>query len=286
MPSKSSKKVEPEIPLPTTIFDNDCWYPFKHNSIDGIIAYVGSEGVISVNEYGKKALGLTYSCYKPLLRKTGNVNITFSKKNWCTYYRIIATIALQVEYADTESLQVEFRDGNRNNVTIQNMLLRGTIIPGGIPTPMPKIIEDQAKQKLVPPNPQVSKDIVETLIKLGSKQKLPTDLFTGSDYFPLHIDQNSGVIIYVGKDGVLSVDEYGKKIIGHQHAFLTPHSDLDGYKIISVTRNSTKYNFKLNRLLVAATLGITLSDISNYDVIYRDKDGSQTDINNMRLSIR
>jgi hypothetical protein len=279
-----------EIALPLDLFENKKkYYPLVFDKEKGIIAYVGHDGIYTIGDIGLKLLGETASPYKITPRKGRQVELTINKDgekfNCIKIKRVNVAIALKVLYKDTENLDIRTRDGNAHNVDISNLrYFQGIYVPTKHSFE-PIIIDPKVTSisELLLKSAE-ARDRINKMAAASYSQKMPTQHFDGMELYPFQDDVNSGVIFYVGKEGILSCEEYAKKIMGIKYNVINPYIGSDGYMMVSTKKGMNDFQFRLSRLKVCVALEANYRDFDqNLEVDHIDQNIMNNSIHNLHI---
>lgn len=279
-----------EVALPLDLFsDKKQYYPLVFDKEKGIIAYVGYDGIYTIGDIGLKLLGETASPYTITPREGRQVELAIIKDgekfNCIKVKRAHVAIALKVTYTDTEALDIRTRDGNPHNVDISNLrYFQGRYVsakhsfePIIIDPKFPTIQELQLKSTQ-------AKDRINKMVSASYSQKMPTKHFENTELFPFRDDINSGIIFYVGKEGILSCEEYAKKIMGIKYKIINPYVGSDGYIMVSTKKGMKDFQFRLSRLKVCVALEANYRDFDqNLEVDHIDQNIMNNSIHNLNI---
>lgn len=95
--------------------------------------------------------------------------------------------------------------------------------------------------------------------------------------------KQSGVVLYVGKEGILSVNEFSKKACGQPYELLKFSEDSDGYLRIGTRKGELKLQRIVHRIIVAASLGATYNDLDGLEIDHKDNNRKNNSIDNLQL---
>lgn len=274
-----------EIKLSQDLFDNDKWHSIRYDDQSGIIGYIGSIGILSIDEMGNRCIGEKYKPYNWQARPSVSGNIVKNgKKFWLVYHRVVVAVALGIYYIDTDPnvLYIKHVDNNMSNNCINNLQVFEKV--SQVYQKFETLTNIPVRPVVPPPSIDVATERMEALTKLGINQTMPTKLYDNDNYIPLHYNHTSGVILYVSDNNILYLSEYGRKVLGHEYNVVEPTTADDGYKIFATKKNRVDYNFRVNRVKVAAALGIAYSDLdTKLEVHTKDFNIDNNLISNLQL---
>lgn len=275
--------VGTEISIPADFFANKKYYPVLTRKL-GLIAYIGEEGVYSLKEFGNLQNGRTCTTATPTIRPTHQdptYSMTKNKvKGTYRHVYMLAGSVLQIPYEDAEKQYPIALDNDHKNLSHKNWIIT---IRQQVSCEKTQLGAKISVSK-VPVYKSSVQERIDAMVNLGENQKMPTTLFEGDAFYPLRETSDSDIVLYVGREGIMSVPQYALKMAGQPYKFLNYIVE-NNYHVVSTRVGTSTLKYRVNRVLVAAALSVSYSDLDpqKYQVDHIDKASQNDSIYNLHL---